>query len=61
MSCRQIKIELDLNITRQRIQQIIMADLGLLYENKIPKPRLTQRHKNARIAFVEKYKFWKEF
>ncbi|KAI8122783.1 Transposable element Tc3 transposase [Lucilia cuprina] len=51
MSFHQIKVELDLNVTRQCIQQLIKADLGLRYENKIPKPRLAQHHKNARIAF----------
>lgn len=60
MSCRQIKVELGLHVTRQRVQQLIKDDIGLNYENKIAKPRLTQRHKNARIAFAEKYKFWEE-
>lgn len=60
MSCRQIKVELGLKVTRQRVQQLLKDDLGLQYENKVPKPRLTQRHKVARIAFAEKYKFWDE-
>lgn len=60
MSCRQIKVELGLNVTRQRVQQIIKTDIGLRYENKVPKPPLTKRHKEARIAFAEKYKFWEE-
>lgn len=60
MSCRQIKVELGLNVTKQRVHQIIRQDLGLKYENRVPKPCLKQRHKNARIAFYEKYKFWDE-
>lgn len=60
MSCRQIKVELGLNATKQRVHQIIRQDLGLKYENRVPKPRLKQHHKIARIAFYEKYKFWEE-
>ena len=58
MSCRQIKVKLDLAMSRQRIHQVIKDDIKHSYENKIPKPPLTQKHKNARIKFVEKYKFW---
>jgi len=58
MSCAQIKAELKLPITRQRVQQICRKDLHLRYEAKVPKPKLLRRHKMARLAFYEKYKFW---
>jgi len=58
MSCGQIKNELKLPITRQRVQQICRKDLKLKYDARVRTPKLLPRHKKARLAFYERYKFW---
>lgn len=59
-SCGQIKAELSLSVTRRRINQILNEDLQITRQQMIPKPKLTSRHKAARLSFAEKYKFWED-
>lgn len=49
MSYRLIKAELGRNVTRRHVQELRKEYIGLRYE-----------HKNARIGFAGKYKFWVE-
>lgn len=60
MSAGQIKAELDLQVTRRRIQQILHESSNIRYENRSAKPRLFPHHRKARLQFAEKYKFWHE-
>lgn len=53
----QLKAELGLDVIKQCVHQILRKYLYLKYQNRLPKPWLKQRHKNARISFYEKYKF----
>lgn len=59
-SCGQIKAKLCLNITPRRINQILNNNLHITKQKTLPKPKITPRHKDARLAFAEKYKFWEE-
>lgn len=58
LSCSQIKSKLCLNVTTRRVNQILNEDLNIKQQKMIPKPNLQPRHKSARLAFAEKYKFW---
>lgn len=60
MSANQIKQELSLNVTKRRVQQILSEDINLRYEKRSCKPMLLPRHKQARLNFAEKFKFWED-
>lgn len=60
VDCREINIKVGLNITKHHVQQPARDDKGLRYGYKFAKPRLSQRQKNVRIPFADKYKFWEE-
>lgn len=60
LSAMEIGRELNLNLTKSRICQILNNNDHVKYLKRVPLPRLLPRHKVARLAFAEKYQFWDE-
>lgn len=60
ISPSKIKLQLSLPVSTRRIQQILKNDENLKYVKRVPQPRLQKRHKNARLLFAEKHKFWED-
>lgn len=58
MSCNQIKAHLKLPISRHRVIQILHENKSIVYDSRVPEPRLLKRHMCARLTFANKYKFW---
>lgn len=58
MSAGQIKHQLGLNVTKRRVQQILSTCEHLKYRKRLPKPKLLEKHKVARMGFAETHKFW---
>lgn len=60
MSAGEIQRHLLLSISRRRVQQILHQDERLKYVKRNKFPKLTPRHKTARLNFAEKHQFWEE-
>lgn len=60
MSSGQIRHHLSLNVTRNRIVQILKENPDVKYSSMLPQPQLLTRHIRARLAFADKYQFWEE-
>lgn len=52
-TCSQVKAELGLNITVERIRQIIKKDDRAVFAKMVKKPSLTERHVEARMKWAE--------
>jgi transposase len=52
MSCSQIKADMKLAVSRERIRQIIKKDNRAIYAKMLKKPLLTDRHIQARLSWA---------
>ncbi|EDW75678.1 uncharacterized protein Dwil_GK16067 [Drosophila willistoni] len=58
MSSGQIRAQLDLQITRSRIVQVLNENRFVKHTSMVPKPKLLERHIKARLEFANRYRFW---
>ena len=58
ISARQIKTEMELPITTRRVQQILKGNHNAVWCKRLPKPKLTLRHSEARLAFAKLHMTW---
>jgi len=59
-SCMEIKGQLNLDVSKRRINQILNQNKMVTYGSRDAVPRLLKRHITARLQFAEQYKFWSE-
>lgn len=60
MSSGGIKAQLGLQISRNRIVQILHENKFIKYTSMVHKPKLLERHIKARLEFANKHQFWAE-
>lgn len=58
LSSAKIKANMNISVTSRRIRQVLSSEENLSYRKTVPVPRLLPRHKNARLRFAEKHRFW---
>lgn len=58
MTASEIKAQMELPVTTWRVQQILQLNPNTAWRKRAPKPKITQKHSEARLAFAEKHMAW---
>ena len=55
MTASQIRADLQLPVSVQRVRQILHDDPNTVWKRRKPKPKLTARHKEVRLQFAKEH------
>lgn len=55
MSASEIKAQMELPVTVRRVQEILQSNPNTIWRKRAPKPKITAKHAEARLAFARKH------
>ena len=60
MTASQIRADLQLSVSVQRVRQILHEDPNTVWKKRKPKPKLTACYKEVRLQFAKEHMSWQE-